>query len=76
MIRTQRGPLPDKSWRVSRRYNDFVQLNGVLCNSGVSLPFPPKRIIGNMEPEFIAQRQLALQVCLPIDKGSITLGVN
>ncbi|XP_046483420.1 PX domain-containing protein kinase-like protein isoform X2 [Neodiprion pinetum] len=61
VIRTQRGPLPEKSWRVSRRYNDFVQLNGALCPSGISLPLPPKRIIGNMEPDFIAQRQLALQ---------------
>ncbi|XP_046620842.1 PX domain-containing protein kinase-like protein isoform X1 [Neodiprion virginianus] len=61
VIRTQRGPLPEKSWRVSRRYNDFVQLNGALCSSGISLPLPPKRIIGNMEPDFIAQRQLALQ---------------
>ncbi|XP_012263544.2 PX domain-containing protein kinase-like protein isoform X1 [Athalia rosae] len=61
VIRTQRGPLPEKSWRVSRRYNDFVQLNGALSLSGISLPLPPKRIIGNMEPDFVAQRQLALQ---------------
>ncbi|XP_015591207.1 PX domain-containing protein kinase-like protein isoform X2 [Cephus cinctus] len=61
VIRTQRGPLPKKSWRVSRRYNDFVQLNGALSISGINLPLPPKRIIGNMEPDFIAQRQIALQ---------------
>ncbi|KAK0168115.1 hypothetical protein PV327_001948 [Microctonus hyperodae] len=61
VIRTQRGPLPDKSWRVSRRYNDFVQLNGALSVSGLELPLPPKKIIGNMDAEFIAQRQIALQ---------------
>ncbi|XP_044584602.1 PX domain-containing protein kinase-like protein isoform X3 [Cotesia glomerata] len=61
VIRTQRGPLPEKSWRVSRRYNDFVQLNGVLSMSGLDLPLPPKKIIGNMDVEFIAQRQIALQ---------------
>ncbi|XP_057322936.1 PX domain-containing protein kinase-like protein isoform X1 [Microplitis mediator] len=61
VIRTQRGPLPEKSWRVSRRYNDFVQLNGALSASGLDLPFPPKKIIGNMDVEFISQRQIALQ---------------
>lgn len=76
MIRTQRGPLPEKSWRVSRRYNEFVQLNGALGSSGIPLPLPPKRIIGNMEPDFVAQRQLALQVCLPIDKGSMKIDAS
>lgn len=62
MIRTQRGPLSEKFWRVSRRYNDFVQLNAALSISGIDLALPPKKIIGNMEPDFIAQRQIALQV--------------
>ncbi|XP_076248575.1 PX domain-containing protein kinase-like protein isoform X1 [Calliopsis andreniformis] len=61
VIRTQRGPLPEKSWRISRRYNDFVQLNAALSISGIDLALPPKKIIGNMEPDFIAQRQVALQ---------------
>ena len=62
VIKSQRGPLPEKSWRVSRRYNDFVQLHSVLSTSGIDLPFPPKKIIGNMGSDFIAQRQAALQV--------------
>lgn len=66
IIKVQRGPLPERSWRVSRRYNDFVQLNAALSVSGFDLPLPPKRIIGNMEPDFIAQRQIALQVCLKV----------
>ncbi|XP_035726201.1 PX domain-containing protein kinase-like protein isoform X1 [Vespa mandarinia] len=66
VIRVQRGPLPEKTWRVSKRYNDFVQLNAVLSLSGIDLPLPPKKIIGNMEPDFIAQRQLALQNYLNI----------
>ncbi|KAL6435543.1 hypothetical protein ACFW04_005482 [Cataglyphis niger] len=66
VIKTQRGPLPERSWRVSRRYNDFVQLNATLSISGFDLPLPPKRIIGNMEPDFIAQRQIALQNYLNI----------
>jgi len=39
-----------------------VQLNAALSISGFDLPLPPKKIIGNMEPDFIAQRQIALQV--------------
>ncbi|XP_043287055.1 PX domain-containing protein kinase-like protein isoform X2 [Venturia canescens] len=66
VIRTQRGPVPERSWRVSRRYNDFVQLNGALSVSGLSLPLPPKRIIGNMDADFVAQRQIALQNYLNI----------
>lgn len=62
VIRTQRGPLPERSWRVNRRYNDFAQLNGALSMSGITLPLPPKKIIGNMEPDFVARRQIALQV--------------
>lgn len=61
MIKTQRGPLPERFWRVSRRYNEFVQLNGALSVSGIDLPLPPKRIIGNMDTDFIAQRQIGLQ---------------
>ncbi|XP_043481202.1 PX domain-containing protein kinase-like protein isoform X1 [Leptopilina heterotoma] len=61
VIRTQRGPFPERSWRVCRRYNDFIQLNGALLASGLNLPLPPKRIIGNMEPDFVARRQVALQ---------------
>ncbi|XP_063988040.1 PX domain-containing protein kinase-like protein isoform X2 [Diachasmimorpha longicaudata] len=61
VIRTQRGPLPERSWRISRRYNEFVQLNTALSISGIELPLPPKRIIGNMDTDFIAQRQIGLQ---------------
>ncbi|XP_034940674.1 PX domain-containing protein kinase-like protein isoform X2 [Chelonus insularis] len=66
VIRTQRGPLPERSWRVSRRYNDFVQLNAALSISGLDLPLPPKKVIGNMGAEFIAQRQIALQKYLNV----------
>ncbi|CAB0041939.1 unnamed protein product [Trichogramma brassicae] len=66
VIKVQRGPLPDNSWRVNRRYNDFIQLHAVLSTSGLQLPLPPKKIIGNMDPEFIVQRQAALQNYLNI----------
>lgn len=61
VIRVQRGPLPDNYWRVNHRYNDFVQLNNALSISGIDLPLPPKKIIGNMDAEFVAQRKIYLQ---------------
>ena len=62
IIRVQRGPLPEKTWHIHKRYNDFVSLHNLLQISGLSLPLPPKKLIGNMEREFIAERQTGLQV--------------
>jgi PX domain-containing protein kinase-like protein len=81
VLRVQRGPNPDNSWRISRRYNDFVSLNKSLQISGIELSFPGKKFIGkfpenpsynvvikyivvfsgNMRPDFIAERLVALQ---------------
>jgi PX domain-containing protein kinase-like protein len=62
IIRVQRGPLPDKTWHVYKRYNDFISLHNLLQVSGLNLPLPPKKLIGNMGREFIAERQTGLQV--------------
>lgn len=61
VLRVQRGPSPDKSWQIYKRYNDFVSLHQVLMTSGLHLPMPPKKILGNMNREFIAERKTALQ---------------
>ncbi len=65
VIRVQRGPVPENNWTVSRRYNHFAWLDSELRVSGIELPLPPKKILGKMEREFIAERQRALQVMLP-----------
>ncbi|XP_077293968.1 PX domain-containing protein kinase-like protein isoform X2 [Arctopsyche grandis] len=57
-IKVQRGAVKNDSWSVSRRYNEFASLNAALHVEN----FPPKKIIGNMQPEFIAKRRNALQV--------------
>ena len=44
-----------------RRYNDFVALTETLKISNVDLPLPPKKLLGNMEREFLAARQAGLQ---------------
>ncbi|KAF0034771.1 hypothetical protein F2P81_012529 [Scophthalmus maximus] len=48
IVRVQRGVSSDNSWQV--------------C--GISLPLPPKKLIGNMDREFIAERQRGLQAFL------------
>ncbi|XP_030061221.1 LOW QUALITY PROTEIN: PX domain-containing protein kinase-like protein [Microcaecilia unicolor] len=61
IIRVQRGISMDNSWQIVRRYSDFDLLNNSLQISGLSLPLPPKKLIGNMDREFIAERQRGLQ---------------
>ena len=58
----QRGPVPENSWIVTKRYSDFVSLDTSLKIAGIELPLPPKKVFGNMEREFIAERQNGLQV--------------
>ncbi|XP_008303400.1 PX domain-containing protein kinase-like protein isoform X3 [Stegastes partitus] len=64
IIRVQRGVSSDNSWQVIRRYSDFDVLNSSLMVCGISLPLPPKKLIGNMDREFIAERQRGLQTYL------------
>nr|XP_023997102.1 PX domain-containing protein kinase-like protein [Salvelinus alpinus] len=64
IIRVQRGVCTENSWQVIKRYSDFDMLNSSLLVSGVSLPLPPKKLLGNMDREFIAERQRGLQVYL------------
>lgn len=61
IIRVQRGPVKENMWNVSRRYSDFASLHSLLLKSNIDLPLPPKKLIGNMQPSFIAERQVALQ---------------
>ena len=62
VVRVQRGATAENSWLITRRYNDFVTLAGLLRQSNNDLPLPPKRMFGNMDREFIAERQQGLQV--------------
>ncbi|XP_061474761.1 PX domain-containing protein kinase-like protein isoform X3 [Rhineura floridana] len=61
IIRVQRGISMENSWQIIRRYSDFDLLNNSLQISALSLPLPPKKLIGNMDREFIAERQKGLQ---------------
>lgn len=57
----QRGYCKENCWKILRRYNEFFELYKSLKISGIELSLPPKKLIGNMHPEFIAQRRLNLQ---------------
>lgn len=61
VIRVQRGPLKENCWRILRRYNEFAELNKHLQISRIPLAFPGKRYVGNMRPDFIAERRQQLQ---------------
>lgn len=61
VLKFQRGPLKENCWRLQRRYNDFDELHKSLAVSGIQLPLPEKKLFGNMHPDFIAKRHLALQ---------------
>jgi len=61
IMRVQRGVKKENCWKVKRRYSDFVALHESLKVSGLELSLPPKKLLGNMEREFIASRQAGLQ---------------
>ncbi|KAF6215825.1 hypothetical protein GE061_000160 [Apolygus lucorum] len=61
IIRVHRGFESENAWHVHRRYNDFHALHKELSVAGVSLPLPPKKMIGNMDRNFILQRLDGLQ---------------
>ncbi|CAG5058196.1 unnamed protein product [Parnassius apollo] len=61
VLRVQRGPSKENKWDVLRRYRHFAALHTSLQQSNIDLALPPKKLIGNMQPSFIAERQVALQ---------------
>ncbi|XP_044744682.1 PX domain-containing protein kinase-like protein [Coccinella septempunctata] len=61
IIKVHRGPFSDETWRISKRYNDFYKLHTHLQSSGLQLSFPPKKLIGNFDPDFINERLRGLQ---------------
>ncbi|XP_066154776.1 PX domain-containing protein kinase-like protein [Euwallacea fornicatus] len=61
VIRVHRGPFSDQTWKVHKRYNDFLKLHQTLQISKIPLELPPKKLIGNLDPKFITERQQALQ---------------
>ncbi|XP_020616802.1 PX domain-containing protein kinase-like protein [Orbicella faveolata] len=61
IMKVQRGINHDDSWQVVHRYSEFVTLQSILEVSGIDLSLPPKKVFGNMDATFIAERQQGLQ---------------
>ncbi|XP_050524985.1 PX domain-containing protein kinase-like protein isoform X2 [Daktulosphaira vitifoliae] len=63
------------SWKIFKRYSDFVKLQNALnkYSSKINLELPPKKLIGNMDRKLVMQRQDALQNCLNIIVENIML---
>lgn len=61
LLKVQYGPKPENSWTITKRYSDFVALDGDLKLSNIDMPLPPKKMFGNFEREFVAERQQGLQ---------------
>uniref|UniRef100_A0A8D8C8W0 Sorting nexin-29 n=2 Tax=Culex pipiens TaxID=7175 RepID=A0A8D8C8W0_CULPI len=61
------GPDTETCWSVFRRYSEFLRLHKRLQKEHPTvktLDFPPKKKIGNMNPQFVEQRRQRLQVYL------------
>ncbi|KAG1661294.1 PX domain-containing protein kinase-like protein [Nymphon striatum] len=61
LLQVARSIALDNKWTISRRYSDFLTLKNYFLVTAVDLPLPPKKIFGNMEREFVAERQQGLQ---------------
>lgn len=48
VLRVQRGLSKENTWRVLRRYNEFLALHKELQISGIELPLPGKKIVGKL----------------------------
>ncbi|XP_071807254.1 PX domain-containing protein kinase-like protein isoform X1 [Asterias amurensis] len=66
VMKVQRGTSTENSWQINRRYSDFVAFHELLKISNLDLPLPPKKMFGNMDREFIAERQQNLQQYLTL----------
>uniref|UniRef100_A0A3B5B3X1 PX domain containing serine/threonine kinase like n=1 Tax=Stegastes partitus TaxID=144197 RepID=A0A3B5B3X1_9TELE len=64
IIRVQRGVSSDNSWQVNAPITACYTHLDFSSVCGISLPLPPKKLIGNMDREFIAERQRGLQTYL------------
>eukprot|EP00943_MAST-04B_sp_MAST-4B-sp1_P007934 g7934.t1 len=60
-VRHDQYDLASKCWTIYRRYREFYALDECLRSKGYKTPsFPPKKILGTFDPEFVAKRQRLL----------------
>uniref|UniRef100_A0A2S2PD51 PX domain-containing protein kinase-like protein n=1 Tax=Schizaphis graminum TaxID=13262 RepID=A0A2S2PD51_SCHGA len=66
VIEVTRTGVQDCTWKIFKRYSDFVKLQNMLykLSPKINLDLPPKKYIGNMDRKLVMQRQNALQSSL------------
>lgn len=66
VIEVTRTGVQDYTWKIFKRYSDFVKLQNMLykLSPKINLDLPPKKYIGNMDRKLVMQRQNALQSSL------------
>lgn len=64
MIEVTRIGTQDSTWKIFKRYSDFVKLQNMLnkLSTKINLDLPPKKYIGNMDRKLVMLRQNTLQV--------------
>ena len=64
-VRHDQYDLASKTWKIYRRYREFYALDECLRSKGYKTPsFPPKKILGTFDPQFVAKRQSLLSAWL------------
>ena len=53
---------PSLSWIIRKRFREFDEMNNVLKDYGYQFAFPKKKLFGNTDRIFMAERQKDLQV--------------
>ncbi|CAF0841362.1 unnamed protein product [Adineta ricciae] len=57
---------PAFSWVITKRFREFVELDNLLKDYGFNFELPKKKLFGNTDPIFMAERQKGLQAYLNI----------
>lgn len=73
IIKVHRGFNEEHNWVVIKRYREFVALHKELHAASYNINLPPKRYIGNLNRQFILERQALLQKYLNDILGNIFL---
>ncbi|KAL3852603.1 hypothetical protein ACJMK2_016222 [Sinanodonta woodiana] len=60
-LRIHRGLMTETGWQLRKRYTDFVSLDAELKIANIELPLPAKRVFGNFNRDFVAERKKGLQ---------------
>ncbi|VDN57835.1 unnamed protein product [Dracunculus medinensis] len=53
--------IDNYKWTVEHRYSDFVKFDAKRFEDRKKSFLPPKKLVGNMDPEFLEERRIELE---------------